>query len=218
MTPYEILGVPVTATPEQIKAAHKRLAHTWHPDKCHDAGVKPSWEAKFREIQEAYEVLSDKARRQAFDATGETAVTRDEKEAADVLRDAIQRAAAEWLNAVNNGLWPVTRGLLPEVRSVLINARAEQRSVKRQAALSAKHVAALRARPRSKRPSSVVSEMTQFFADNIERDIARMDRKLVLLDMAMAMLDECSEDDIQAGGPAKLSRPSKLLGGLFDGA
>lgn len=212
MTPYEILGVPVNATPEQIKAAHKRLAQYWHPDKCSDPQVKPSWEARFRQIQEAYEVLSDAARREKFDATGDDAVSRDEKEAADILRDAVQRGAAEWLDSVRHGMAPVTRPLLPIVTGILINARAEQRNVKRDAEGQLAYIEALRKRQRSKGNRNVVAEMTQFFLDNVTRDLARMEHKLKLLELAMTMLAECSEEDIQADAAKVLERPKKLLG------
>ena len=60
---YARLGVPFTATGEQIKAAYRKKAAQYHPDK------NPSLDAasRFREVQEAYEVLGDAQRRQAFD-------------------------------------------------------------------------------------------------------------------------------------------------------
>ena len=64
---YAILGVPRTATPDEIKKAHRRLARKYHPD------LNPSdkdAEAKFKEIQEAYEVLSDPQKRKRYDQLG----------------------------------------------------------------------------------------------------------------------------------------------------
>ena len=54
---YEILGVSKEATPEEIRKAYKRLALKWHPDKHVDD--KKEAEEKFKEIAEAYSVLSD---------------------------------------------------------------------------------------------------------------------------------------------------------------
>jgi molecular chaperone DnaJ len=64
---YEVLGVSRDADDAQVKKAFRRLARELHPDvNAHD----PDAEAKFKEAAEAYEVLSDADRRQAYDAYG----------------------------------------------------------------------------------------------------------------------------------------------------
>ena len=60
---YKTLGVSKNATPEEIKKAFRKLARTHHPDAGGD-------EAKFKEINEAYEVLSDEKKRQMYDQYG----------------------------------------------------------------------------------------------------------------------------------------------------
>jgi curved DNA-binding protein len=64
---YAVLGVAREATPEQIKAAFRKLARKYHPDVAKD---KATAEAKFKEINEAYEVLSDPDKRQKYDTLG----------------------------------------------------------------------------------------------------------------------------------------------------
>lgn len=64
---YDILGVKKTATDEEIKKAYKKLALKYHPDK--NAGDE-SATAKFKEVNEAYEVLSDRQKKAQFDAWG----------------------------------------------------------------------------------------------------------------------------------------------------
>ncbi|MDD3032392.1 MAG: molecular chaperone DnaJ [Candidatus Pacebacteria bacterium] len=61
---YNILGVAREATPEQIKKAYYKLAHEYHPDK------KGGDEAKFKEVNEAYQVLSNKEKRAQYDRFG----------------------------------------------------------------------------------------------------------------------------------------------------
>ena len=65
---YSILGVKRDATEQEIKRAYRRLARKHHPDV--NPGDK-SAEAKFKEINEAYEVLSDKEKRQKYDQFGD---------------------------------------------------------------------------------------------------------------------------------------------------
>ena len=63
---YKMLGVPKTASPDDIKKAFRKLAHQHHPDK---GGGD---EAKFKEINEAYQVLSNKEKREQYDRFGQT--------------------------------------------------------------------------------------------------------------------------------------------------
>ena len=65
---YEVLGVPKTATDEELKKAYRKLAKKYHPDANPDN--KEEAEAKFKELNEAYEVLSDKQKRSMYDQFG----------------------------------------------------------------------------------------------------------------------------------------------------
>ncbi|MCO5576926.1 hypothetical protein L7F22_030747 [Adiantum nelumboides] len=66
---YEILKVGRNASEEDVKKAYKRLAMRWHPDKNPDS--KTEAEAKFKQISEAFEVLSDTQKRAIYDQYGE---------------------------------------------------------------------------------------------------------------------------------------------------
>jgi len=67
---YAVLGVNRNATDAEIKKAYRKLALRWHPDKNVD---KAAAEKKFKELAEAYEVLSDPQKRHIFDSQGHSA-------------------------------------------------------------------------------------------------------------------------------------------------
>ena len=66
---YEILGIPKGSNDQDIKNAYRKQALKYHPDK--HKGEKEA-EEKFKEINQAYEVLSDKSKRQQYDTFGST--------------------------------------------------------------------------------------------------------------------------------------------------
>jgi molecular chaperone DnaJ len=63
---YEVLGVPRNASAEEIKKAYRKLAREYHPD----VNKAPDAEAKFKEVKEAYDVLSDDQKRARYDQFG----------------------------------------------------------------------------------------------------------------------------------------------------
>jgi molecular chaperone DnaJ len=70
---YEILGVPRTASADEIKRAYRRLAMKYHPDR-NDGDGKTKAEAQFKEAAEAYEILSDDNSRHRYDQFGHAGV------------------------------------------------------------------------------------------------------------------------------------------------
>lgn len=67
---YEVLGVPRSASAEDIRRAYRDLARKHHPD----VNKSPDSQAKFTEIQEAYDILSDEEKRRLYDAAGHAGV------------------------------------------------------------------------------------------------------------------------------------------------
>lgn len=76
--PYTILNVPTNASDMDIKKAYRRLARKYHPD----VSVEPDAEERFKEIQKAYDILSDPELRTHYDATGNS-----DEEGLDPVRD-----------------------------------------------------------------------------------------------------------------------------------
>lgn len=64
---YKILGIAKGAKDDEIKKAYRKMALRYHPDKNKTIGA----EEKFKEVAEAYEVLSDKKKRDIYDKYGE---------------------------------------------------------------------------------------------------------------------------------------------------
>ena len=70
---YEVLGVPKNANEDDIKKAYRKLAMKYHPDRNQGDGAKKA-EESFKEVKEAYEMLSDAQKRAAYDQYGHAGV------------------------------------------------------------------------------------------------------------------------------------------------
>src|SRR4029434_8921255 len=68
---YDVLGVPKSASDDEIKKAYRKLAMKHHPDRNPD---KPKSEEQFKEAKHAYEILSDPGTRAAYDQYGHAGV------------------------------------------------------------------------------------------------------------------------------------------------
>src|SRR5512138_3048562 len=80
---YEVLGVPKNSTKDQIKDAYRKLAMQYHPDRNKEPGA----EEKFKEISEAYAVLSDDQKRAQYDRFGHAGID-NQYSAEDIFRGA----------------------------------------------------------------------------------------------------------------------------------
>ena len=69
---YKILGVPRTASQDEITAAYRRLVRKYHPDKHQDSALHELAQEKLQELNAAYEVLSNPTLRTQYDASGQT--------------------------------------------------------------------------------------------------------------------------------------------------
>ncbi|MGF6774976.1 J domain-containing protein [Paraburkholderia sp. GAS334] len=97
-TLYDTLGVPASATGDEIKRAYRKAAMRWHPDR--NAGHEDVARAAFQDVKNAYAILSDAAQREVYDAVyaeqmrvWETHQQRKAREQAE--REAAARAAEE---------------------------------------------------------------------------------------------------------------------------
>ncbi len=93
---YQILGIPRTASADDIKKAYRRLARQYHPD-LHSGAKKAEMEKKFKELNEAHEVLSDPDTRKKYDQYGA------QWEQAEAFEKARQQAGARGFGGQDAG-------------------------------------------------------------------------------------------------------------------
>jgi curved DNA-binding protein CbpA len=114
---YETLGVARTASPQEIKRAYRKLARKFHPDVSGD----PEDAARFKEIDLAYKVLSDEARRKVYDETGRIeGMAADNRQA--MLVDLLSRTLTATVNElVQKGAKLSQEDLIGHMRQVTSN-------------------------------------------------------------------------------------------------
>ena len=100
---YKTLGVPRTATSDEIKKAFRKLARKHHPDAGGD-------EAKFKELNEAYEVLSDDKKRELYDQYG-TSAAREASTAGPTFWKASATAKAHLARTGTSATWEASEAV-----------------------------------------------------------------------------------------------------------
>jgi DnaJ-class molecular chaperone len=98
---YEVLGIPRTANADEIRKAHRKLVRQYHPDVNTN---NPKSEEKFKEVQEAYDVLSDEAKRKNYDQFGHAGVDAASGAGGDPF-EAFRRAQQQQGRGGGQGRW-----------------------------------------------------------------------------------------------------------------
>lgn len=115
MDPYKTLKVPKNASAQAIRLAYRRLSLKYHPDRnIGDAKA----EKAFKDVQAAYDVLGDAAKRAHYDATGEFRANQPDNTMAPVLAEACQCFAAVMQELLKNGRDPLKENVAEAMRQM----------------------------------------------------------------------------------------------------
>ncbi len=181
MNPYEVLGVPKDAHAGQILKAYRRAARKHHPDKHHAAndGVKAEHAAAFREATEAYELLTDPAKRAYYDEHG---TTPDNLEFTPVeqLLGSLWKKIIEALGFEE----AVKTDIAKEMRRTLTRSLHEVQGERTMAIASLANVKALAGRMKKKTPGRNI------FSQIVTESIAQGERAVQAAEDEMKMTEE----------------------------
>jgi chaperone protein DnaJ len=123
--PYAVLGVPKTATADELKKAYRKLAKKLHPD--HNPGDKKA-EERFKEVSGAFEILGDPKRRALFDEFGEISTRQGFDEAKARQYEQQARSGAFRGGGFPGGGFPADEGDLSSMFGDLFNRQRGSRS------------------------------------------------------------------------------------------
>lgn len=199
MNPYDILGVDRYCSIDEIKAQYRILAHRHHPDKGGDPEI-------FKQINQAYDILTDPLQRQSYNDTGlyffDASIL---KEAKDQLHRLLF-TAIDKLDIENSDI----------VLSMKVQARQIQESVKIDISNVKKFKAKLlrvRSKMRQKRDQdSILKDMLTKRIETCDTDIKNFQRRLVVCSYMLIILENyhySTQEFIQLLGNAGWSGPGE---------
>jgi curved DNA-binding protein CbpA len=185
MSHYDTLGVPPDAGADEIKTAFRRKASEHHPDKGGD-------DKAMAEVNRAYAVLSDPARRQQYDTTGDDA----EEDRAKLVANIVMSAFAQVLtNGSEHGVLQQAKEFLrSRVASLKLDVdkhQAQTAKLKRQ-----------RDKVQRKEGVNLYHGLIDSQVSNLDDLISETEKAVTLLNEALAALDAYEANEQPAGPPA----------------
>lgn len=202
---YEVLGVSRTATQDEIKAAYRELAMKYHPDRNQDDAEA---EEKFKQINAAYEVLSNPQKRAQYDETGTYDGTDSiEKAAVDHVRSMIANAVKQDCNEERARSFTSFQrscdGIMKLVQRAIARQKAETTSSLVEAKETLRRLKAERGKVRMKKKARRSFNVYESTVDSLiataERYRAQAEQQLQMLELAA----EIAADFEDVTGPAE---------------
>jgi len=190
--PYEILGVPQDASAADIRAAYKKLAQQWHPDK-HPNDIASATK-RFQELDEAYTILSDAEKRARYDNLGDAEQSEENELATHAIR-LLTESAMQLLDQPGDH-----RDILRKMCDVMI----EKHKASIQDAL-------IRIRKREQLATRWKTKLggRNIFANALRREILRLREHIETSKVAIDIAKEClrilAEYEYDPGGTRQLA-------------
>lgn len=177
---YKLLRVPVDATPERIKESYRKLAFSYHPDRNPGDATAAK---RFREVTEAYEVLSNPSRRAHYDATGEILASGPDRK----FMPYVVEALAETVQQINKaGLDVLIEDVVGHMISFLTDKLTKVLEIRQSFETDRESLEKVVGRVKT-------DEETNQLADLIRGQIRDLDDRIKKVTEAAAMIEEASE-------------------------
>lgn len=185
LNPYEVLGVPADATPEQLKQARRKLARKHHPDLNQDNSEAMT------AINVAYELLSDPQRRKHFDETGSVDQEPSVDElAAGILQQLFQAAMVQSGNFMRHVHSNLSQGQ-QKVRADIMNFEKQLSNLERHK----KHV-------RCKGPVNVAQQLIESKIEQIQLTLKQTQKALAVGQAVEKLVAQYESTEVEHAGYA----------------
>ncbi len=165
--PYKILHVGRKATPEQIKRAYRRAARKSHPD---SGGSNEA----FEQVNAAYRCLSDPARRQHYDATGDMGSDVPDNSTGMMLTVITGAFCAVVNEFIKQGADPTREDVLTHVRNCIVQGQKEAVENLKQGQKSRQLLASMQARFTTEEPENLLEAMVAGQLAQVDRQLAKV--------------------------------------------
>lgn len=172
---YEILGLSKDASPDEIKKAYRTLVKEHHPDRGGN-------EENFREIQEAYDTLSDPEAREAYDTTGEVA------KPLDITTEATELIKEECHRALNAGHFEADTSNLVGMIKAQIN---EYERLNKESINDYKLDIRIYEEAKKRLKSEILLPVVEGLITSSEKKIKDLEKNNPIYDLAHKLLDQC---------------------------
>jgi curved DNA-binding protein CbpA len=181
--PYAILGLPRTATAEEVDRAFRELSLLHHPDRWGD-------KARFQELNDAYEILSDPARRASYDTTGLTvAPLSDSEKIVAILCETYTRVLFTILHDPEHPL-PSHLNLILKIKDFLTKSICDLSAKRDVPERAITILSAIAGRFTTTGDENLFENLTRDQLSHAQAELARFDADIALLHRAIDALAE----------------------------
>lgn len=165
---YKLLGVTSDASAAQLRRAFRKMSKRYHPD------MPTGDEAKFRDIEEAYRILSDDNERAYYDANGKVRERDPESNANSELYQMLAATMAQAIQGMEN---PAANDLIAAMRQVIVRARKALVKQVKQGNETLRKLQVIVGRIKSKTPDNVLRSLLASEIAGLETMLKRSDHQ-----------------------------------------